>query len=952
MIVSVSRSVDTAQLLRACSTLALAMTALVATPAWAQDQQEVTDAPASASTEMVQDAANLDLGDEITVTGTRASLARSLAAKRNADSIVDVITAEDIGKFPDANVAETLQRVPGVSIDRSGGEGRFASVNGLGPEFVSVLVNGRTIANDNPDRSFSFDTIASELVSSVKVYKSANAIIPEGGIGGTIDIITARPFNYSGFVASAKVGGLYEGNSKELTPQASFLISNRFFDGRLGILASFNYFARNNRTYRVQNSAVIPNLFFDFNSYAYVGEEGEDAFRMQDLERAVDEQKRERIGGTVALQYQATENLELTLDYIYSKLKVENNNNSTMNWFWAVQDTANNVKDDKGVYTTFDHMVNGNVTGYAFTNAKTYRPVETHALGFNAKWGITDSLSANFDVSGSRTINNNRGLDRDYTVEALNQGGFLVKTDGGVPWLEGPNLYVPGEDNQAPLRARITSDSGTYVKSENWQARGDFTFKPAGPVFVNFGGSIAQKRKQNEFWQTPNAIRRMYHGNAYNQPIDTDSIVTGILRPGDVFGNPLLSGDMFIIDGEALRAWMADPVNIANRTRNAGAGGLQEFIANGRTWNAVKSGDSYVIRERVASAYADVHFQTELGGGPFELIGGLRYTHTDLASTGTSRILIDLEEPETCIPTPNNPCGSTGILMPIFAPTNERNETTVDNSYDNFLPSLNARWEFSPGFVARFSAAKTLTRPLLESLAPTISYRSLFKSGRSAVGSNPNLKPFTAINLDASLEYYYGKGNGFSVAAFYKDISDYIVETEAMESIDTITNPAYRMFSIRRPRNAESAHVEGVTVSWLHTFDFGLGFQTNYTKVSGKVSSKSDPTQNFSLPGVSDTANLVGFYERGPIGLRVAWNWRDKFLAQPSYGGYNLPRYFRAFSQIDARLSLQAPMDISLALDVVNLTNKKTYSYGVSENAFISYNDYGRRITLTASKKF
>jgi len=226
-----STNMATLGLLRTCSMMALAASFAVGTAAHAEDLQDASDAPHSAATEPdqaeTQTAAEVP-GEDIVVTGVRASLARSLEAKRRADSIVDVVTAEDIGKFPDQNVAETLQRVPGVSIDREGGEGRFASVNGLGPDFVSVLVNGRQMANDNPDRSFSFDTIASELVSTVKVYKSANAIIPEGGIGGTIDVITAKPFDFDGFVFNGKVGAIYQDNSDKFAPQASFLISDRF----------------------------------------------------------------------------------------------------------------------------------------------------------------------------------------------------------------------------------------------------------------------------------------------------------------------------------------------------------------------------------------------------------------------------------------------------------------------------------------------------------------------------------------------------------------------------------------------------------------------------------------------------------------------------------------------------------------------------------------------------
>jgi iron complex outermembrane receptor protein len=455
------------------------------------------------------------------------------------------------------------------------------------------------------------------------------------------------------------------------------------------------------------------------------------------------------------------------------------------------------------------------------------------------------------------------------------------------------------------------------------------------------GGSYASQRKQNEFWQTPNAIRRLYHGNATGEPIDTASIVTGINNPGNVFGNAALKGDMFLIDGEALRRWMADPVNLANRTRNSTAGGLQEFIANGRTWNAVQTGDSYTIRENVASSYFDLHLKQDLFGRPFEAVAGLRYTHTDLTSTGSTRILLDLVDGNE----------NAGILAPVYA-TDGLQTVSVKNRYGNFLPSINLKWDPTRTVTLRVGAAQTLTRPLLENLAPQISYRALFEVSRFAVGSNPNLRPFRSFNLDASAEWYYGKASGISIAYFHKAIDDYIVETVAPEVISTITNPAYQVFQVTRPRNAEKAYVEGATAQWLQTFNFGGGFQINYTKVTGDVSSTSDPNLNFRLPGVSDTANVVGFFERGIVGLRVAYNWRDSFLAQPNYGGYTEPRYFAAFSQIDARLSLRLPANVGLALDAINITGNTVSSYGRDKSAFISYQDYGRRFTMTASKRF
>lgn len=910
----------------------------IATLAWAAC---LTATPALAQDALPDETS--EVGDVI-VTGVRAAIDRSLTIKREADSIVDGVSAEEMGKLGDTNIAEAIQRVPGVSIDRSGGEGRFVSINGLGPEFASVLVNGRSVANDNPDRSFSFDTIASELVSTVNVYKSANAAIPEGGVGGTIDVITARPFDYPGFKFAGTVGALYEENSGETTPQASFILSNRFADGSFGVLASFTHQERRNRTYAVQNSATIANLFFDPDAYAYVADDLDEAWRMQDLGRSVIDEHRTRTGGSVAVQWQPNDVLLFTADYLYSKFEVDTTVNSALNWFWAVLDTDKNVVDENGVYTTIDHAVGRDLAGYAYTLQEQYRPVETHMLGFNTRWTPLENFWGEFDVAWSTATNDNRGLDRDYTLEALNQPGFLVVTPdgGGVPYFEGPSLFIPSDTNVTQLRARINSNSGSYVESENWQAKADFKVDATQFLRVDFGASYNEARKQNEFWQTPMAIRRMYHQNATGQAIDTDSIVTGILRPGDVFGNPLLNGDMFLINGDALRAWMADPVNLANRTRNAAAGGLQEFIANGRSWDAVKSGDSYVITEEVFGAYVDLHFDTELFGRPLGFVAGVRFADTSLTSDGTSRILTDLYIA---------PGEVTGILTPEYSST-ELEAVSVDNSYQNWLPSFNARYELTEDMLLRVAASQTLTRPILEELAPQITYGSMFAVARYARGSNPSLKPFLSTNFDVSWEWYYKPESGLSIAYFHKDIDDYIVSTVAEEVFDTVATPEYRTFQVTRPRNAEQAELEGMTFSWIHTFDMGAGFQANYTRVSGDVSSSSDPAVNFALPGLSDTANIVAFYESGPLAARVAFNWRDGFLAQPNYGGTTEPRYYEPYQQVDARISYAVRPGTVLALDAINLTEEKVLTHGRYDTQFISYQDYGRRFTVSLSTRF
>lgn len=886
-------------------------------------------------------------GTVVVVTGVRASISRSMKAKRKADSIVDTVSAEDMGKFPDANVAEALQRIPGVSIDRQGGEGRFVSINGLGPEFASVLVNGRPVANDNPDRSFSFDTIASELVSGVNVYKSANARVPEGGIGGTIDVITARPFDYKGFKFAGNVSALYEENSGATTPQASFVISNRFMDGQFGVLASLTRQERHSRTYSVTNSAIIHNVFFDPSAYAYVSDDLDEAWRMQDLSRLVTDETRVRTGGTLALQYRPSDSWLFTADYLYSNFDVKTEVDSTMNWFWNVQDNDSNVVDEHGTYTTFDHGVGMPVAGYAYIRQEQYRPTETHLLGFNAKWTPSDKLSGAFDLSWSTAINDNKGLDRDYTLEVLNQPGFLVHSDGGVPWIDDAGTFRPSESNEQLLRARINSNSGSYVKSTNSQVKADFTYRFNEDRWLDFGASFTRAEKNNQFFQTPNAIRRMYHANAMGQVIDTDSIVRGILRPGDVFGNSKLNGDMFLIDGDALRAWMADPVNLANRTRNATAGGLQEFIANGRSWNAVATGDEYVITEEATSAYVDGHWNTVVSDMPLSIVAGLRYSKTHQISDGKTRILTDLYR-AMC---GNTFCEPSGVLTPVYS-TTELARITADNEYTRWLPSFNAKLDLTDTMVLRFSVSQTMTRPILEDLAPQITYRTLMAATRTATGSNPNLKPFVSTNLDLSYEWYYQPDGGLAIAYFHKNIKDYIVSTVAEESIDTVASSEYRTFLITRPRNAEEATIDGVTFSWIHTFDFGLGFQANYTKVDSDVAAVAASGTNFALPGLSDTANLVAFYEKGGFGARIAYNWRDQFLAQPNYGGTSEPRYYTPYSQVDARISYGFGNGTVVSLEGVNLTGETVLTHGRYDNQFISYADYGRRFTLTVSQKF
>lgn len=898
---------------------------------------QTATAVASENDAAVDEANNEDV---IVVTGVRGGIMRSLDSKRRADSIIDTISSEDIGKFPDRNIAEAIQRIPGVSIDRSGGEGRKVSINGLGPDFSLTLFNGRQIATADRGRSFSFDTIASDLVAGIDVYKTTNADIPEGGLGGTIDVRTALPFNQKqGLTAVVSADYLYQQSTKDGYPGGSIILSNRFMDDRLGLLLSFSHQKRHAQSRQAVVGAWSKTYFIDPVTRAYVEDDRQESWRAWNLQYGTTDTYRERNGGTAAIQFQATDELLFTADYLYSNFKVKEVNNSGGAYLWAMQDTPQSIFDEGSAsYTQLDIAGAHPLGSYSFNNSETFRPTVTQVAGFNTKWSPTDDFTAVFDVSWSQAETNNRGLNRSHTLEMLDEPGYLVKFPlGGVPQIDtlGPDLTGA----QGELRARLVSNSGTYVLAENTQAKVDLEKRFSDNVKFEFGALLGRQIKQTQFYSTPTAIARMYHKNAEGQVIDTDSIISGIMMADGRFGvdgNPF---PVFLIDGDAMRAWMADPANLANRTINASAGGLAQFIENGRTWNAVKTFDSYRVKEDDFSAYAQLVLDGELGSMPYNIVGGMRYSNTEVDSSGTMRILTNL--------TPESDLNNT--LLAEYS-SDVPTPVKVKNNYQYFLPSLNVKLEPVDKVILRASVSRTMSRPTLEDMAPAIRYGQLSKNRRTASGGNPNLKPFVSTNFDGSAEYYYSRNGAVMVSGFYKSVDNFIIREVKNEILTSVENPEYQLFEVNRPNNAKSATIKGLTAGWTHAFDFGLGFQANYTLVRSSATQADE--QAFAIPGISNTANAVVFYEKGPISARVAYNWRDRFLVQTGLVGNSEPVYADPYQQVDARIGFDLGNDLTIGAEATNITNEKVVSHGSSEVQFVSSYHHGRQFRATISKKF
>jgi len=938
--------------------------AVVALTPQAAFAQSATDtAPDQATT--VAQGESADQGQDIVVTGIRAAITKALDIKRHSDSIVDAISAEDIGKLPDANIAEAVQRIPGVSIDREGGEGRHISINGLGPEFSLTLLNGRQIASSDSNRSFSFDTIASSLVSQIVVYKTINADNPEGGLGGTVDVRTTRPLDFDGFKASIQASYNYDDNSKAGFPQVSGLISDRFLDGRLGVLLSFTHQKRRNLHYQAGTGAWGVNYFIDPVGHYYVEDAlGDDAWRPWNVHFEEDESNRTRDGGTAVLQFQASDRLTLTADYLYSKFTVKDRTKYGGAYLWAficaeknadgkcVKGTPGTVMDNDHYYTTLDMSgpVDGvpqNAGSYLWQYTSSERPTTTQMAGFNAEWNPSSRFKGIFDAYWSQAINDNRGLNTLVNLEMGHQPEYtLTMPPSGLPVLDtmGNDLGSHPQD----LGISQVYNSGTYVKAVNKGAQADFDWTVFSRTHLKFGASWNEQRKSDAGYSTPQPIDQLYHATGLGQPFPS-SVINGVTT---VDGFPV-----FNVDTDALRAWMADPDNLAKRPHPDNGSfdrTLDAFNENGG-WTARRNASAFTVDEKDTDAYGQIAQEFLVGGLPSSIVAGLRYSQTDLTSSGTSRIIIGY--------TPNTQ--NANNLVAVYADDGAQTPVSAKHSYHYFLPSLNVKLELTPHLIYRFALTRTMTRPSLGALAPAISCCGGTVLRRTGSGTNPALAPYTSNNVDLSAEWYYSNRGAFAVAAFYKDAQNFIVNLTEPEQVTTITSvdpgilkngqpmslSELQTSYISRPRNAASANVSGITAAWTHSFAFGLGFQANYTKVWSHTRTEAPDAPTFAMPGVSDTANAILFYEKGPISARVAYNWRSAYLVSPA-DSFNRAVYGDDHYQVDARIGVDLGHDLEVGVSVVNLTNSKNRYYSQKKQYFEALDDYGRQYSFTVSKKF
>ena len=908
-----------------------------------------------------QEGASQQVLEEVVVKGIRKALERGVDTKRDADGVIDSISAEGIGKFPDNNLAESLQRISGVSIDRSGGEGQAITVRGFGPEFNTVLLNGRQLASESDTRGFSFDTVAAEMVSGIDVAKTASASTQSGGVGSTVNIRTLRPFDSPGLKLAGSVKAQYESLSGQTSPHVSGIFSNTYAEDTFGVLIAVTSQERDVQLDWAQTNGWLENVGVPQSEINGGAGFNGNIFTPRNFDLLQSTQQRDRTNANIVLQFRPAESVEVSLDYLYSEFDVQDDTSSYGHWFTG-SNVTDAVLDANGTAVDLRQEV-GLATDF---HAKKFdRLTETDALSVNLSWDVNDSLNLAFDVhtsSADRFEGPNGSSDYLSLVGYANRVRF--QSDGAtLPWTsefqsansgifsgqqeldgvayqagvtaDGVSDYLDPNNLRAHVMLRrgwAVSDEVDQIKLDGvWDEGGD-----SGLVKAKFGVMSSTEEKALTRWDNEGVgIHCTFCG--YPDSPAVAGVSVRVLEAGGGF----LSGVSG--SGRTPAVWLA-------HDGDAQFGAVE--AASGRDFDAVVRDNSFVVEEETNAFYAEFDFAGTLADMPIYMTAGARYEDTDVSVTGTEASIVGLT-----ILDRTEMLAQFGAANPIEA----------NSSYSKLLPSMSAKLEITDQWVARFAASRTLTRPTLRDMAPVTVIGTTRQGGNLTSSSgNPELQPFESDNLDLSLEYYYGDVSYASIGYFRKDVNNFIVSgtqdlTFTLPDGSTLTDPStganpdapdaadgVAVFTNTLPSNGEAAVVDGLEFTVQHEFgDSGFGIIANATFVdTDNDFNPADITQKFAVTGLSDSLNLVGYFERGPIQARLAYNQRDEFLQSLTQLNGDGVQFVDEYSQWDFSASYDINEQLTVFFEGLNLTEEVVTKRGRFENHFLLAEDSGRRLSI------
>ena len=841
--------------------------------------------------------------EEVVVKGVRGSLARSLEQKRYADGVVDGITAEDIGDFPDLNISESLQRITGVTINRVLGEGQQVSVRGLAPEFTRVTINGQTVTSGNSGREVDFDVFASELFNTVSLTKTPNAALTEGGLAATIDLRTARPFDFNKdepVIAISGQGSINEMRD-EFDPRVSAIASNTFMNGALGVLASLSY---SESSLRQDNAEGLRFLLGDFNDGVNEYTDVEIPFIPRYVLEFLD---RERLGVTGAIQFEPSDEIDLNLDMAYAEFD-EVRTRYSIDGLLRTRYTPTGPMevDSTGLVTraTFNgDLRNGEYTGVSSRSENIRTPSKEDLLLINIDggWRFADDweIRGKFGYSDA----SKKGYEFRAVYQALNRFGYDL-TDRIFVDLQ-PSIDFTDPSVFSHNQSRFINN---FIDDEEYSFQSDLTRSFDDSFVDTLSVGVRYSKRESSQDRFDGRITSSVGALPPTSAIATNLPVDDFFDQSD---SPNIDRNWFVTDFDAV---FADPtVNGADFTIP------QRFI------------DSFAIEEETVSGYGQIKYNGEILGFSVRGNAGVRIVNTDQTSKG---------------------------FLADGSPLN------LTQSYTEVLPSGNLVLELTDELLFRVAGSKSLTRPTLTELAPG---GTVAPTGLTANLGNPELDPFSATQFDLSLEWYFADEALASATFFYKDVKSFIVDITSESTIDagTLINDAgvdvsNAIFTVTRPINGEGASVKGVELSLQTPFTFlpdpfdGFGVVLNYTYADSESEIIfNDETIKTLLPGQSESSyNLIGYYEKGKFGTRLAYSWRDEFLDQIRASNSQRSNFYASYGQLDLNAQYDITDNIVLTFDALNLLEEETQRFGESRDRNISYRETGRFFIIGGRVKF
>ena len=952
---------------------ALALGIALALPATALHAQEQSTASGSADADSATEKADATELETVQVQGIRASVMRAQDIKRDADTFVDSVTSQDIGALPDRSVTETLSRIPGVTIDRFlavgdpehfSAEGNGVQVRGLTQ--VRSELNGRDSFSASGGRGLSFQDVPSELMAGVDVYKNQTAEMIEGGLGGTVDLRTRLPFDFEGEKLATSFSVNYGDFAEKTSPAASVLYSNRWNTGagNFGILVDL---ARSDLSTRTDGMFVRP-FFNNSNSDVDGDGAGDDVWVPRGADWRTLNYDRKRSGAYLAMQWQPNDDVEVVATAFQSKYKelwyedaIFVDNDPTQ----VALDTTQPYELDGNVFRSGRIIQPGGVPMGTDIRASN-RNSKTTDFSAGLKWAVNDNVELSTDVQYIKA--DTKSLDSTVALGLL-MPYIDVDLTKGLPSIGVDQQFTSNPDN---YYWGFTMDHQDDNEAEQKTWRADIKYSFDSGFFRSIKGGVRTTRRD------ATSIDTGYNWAAVIQPwMQWWQLPGGVPLPGLDLSSEVNSSLTHLNEFK----------NFYRGDANTPGGFYAPVLAT-----ALGYPGSY----QAIHAAAEQFYINPGGFTPYTpMLPGPQHTNVQEESTNGGYVMLNFGLDDVAfdgnvgvrvVRTENSAKGYVVYPNQAYAPflgSGESEPISAENSYTDVLPSLNMRWEAMTNVIFRFAASKAIARPnfgdmqayqvLNASMKPGIdpptdgSYPPV--SDMDLTGSsydNPYLEPMKANQFDLSAEWYFDPDHGGMawVNLFYKDIKDNFRRQTQVVPFPGADGNMYD-YLISRPVNVGTANIRGAELGWNQFFDFlpapfdGFGMSANYTYIDSStevpnnidvqpVDTDGSTFDDLPADGLSKNAfNVAAFYEKGPWQVRLAYNWRSKYLLSVGPNGYNgnnnnivwkLPVYSDDYGQLDGSVFYRVSDNVQIGLEMNNLNNAE-------QRTIMDQNDAGSRVT-------